>query len=99
MARAGARVYLYQSAYMHAKTVSIDSAVCSIGTANMDIRSFHINYEMNAVIYDAGKTQELEAAFMRDLEGCVEFSLEEYRRRPMWIRLRDSLARLFSPLL
>ncbi len=99
MARAGAKVYLYQPAYMHAKTVSIDSAVCTIGTANMDIRSFHINYEMNAVIYDAGKTQELEEAFVRDLEGCVEFDLAEYRRRPGWKRFRDSVARLFSPLL
>lgn len=99
MARAGAKVYLHQPAYMHAKTVSIDSAVCSIGTANLDIRSFHINYEMNAVIYDAAKTQELEAAFARDLEGCIEFSLAEYRCRPAWKRFRDSTARLFSPLL
>lgn len=99
MARAGAKVYLLQPAYMHAKTVSIDSVVCTIGTANMDIRSFHINYEMNAVIYDAGKAQELEEAFARDLEGCIEFSLTEYRRRPAWLRFRDSVARLFSPLL
>lgn len=99
MARAGAKVYLHQPAYMHAKTVSIDSAVCSIGTANMDIRSFLINYEMNAVIYDAGKAEELEAAFHRDLEGCIEFDLAEYRSRPVWKRFRDSVARLFSPLL
>ncbi|MCC6167863.1 MAG: cardiolipin synthase [Caldilineaceae bacterium] len=99
MARAGVKVYLYQPAYMHAKTVSIDSTVCSIGTANMDIRSFHINYEMNAVIYDAAKAQELETAFEHDLQGCVEFNLGEYRRRPAWKRLRDSVARLFSPLL
>jgi cardiolipin synthase len=54
---------------------------------------------LNAVIYDAAKTQELEAAFDRDLAGCVEFSLAEYRRRPAWKRFRDSVARLFSPLL
>ncbi|HXF62730.1 MAG TPA: cardiolipin synthase [Caldilineaceae bacterium] len=99
MARAGVRVFLYQPAYMHAKTVSIDSAVCSIGTANVDMRSFHINYEMNVVIYDAAKTRELEAAFVRDLEHCIEFNLAEYRNRPGWLRLRDSVARLFSPLL
>jgi cardiolipin synthase len=99
MVRAGARVFLYQPGYLHAKTASIDSAVCSIGTANMDIRSFHINYEMNAVIYDADKTRELEEAFMRDLEGCIEFSLAEYRSQSWWLRFRDSLARLFSPLL
>src|SRR5690606_12183775 len=99
MARAGVRVFLYQPAYMHAKTVSVDSAVCSIGTANVDMRSFHTNYEMNVVLYDAEKAQELEAAFVRDLEHCVEFDLAEYRSRPGWLRLRDSVARLFSPLL
>jgi cardiolipin synthase len=99
MVRAGVRVYLYQPAYLHAKTVSLDSAVCSIGTGNVDIRSFHINYEMNTVIYDAKKTCELEAAFQRDLDQCVEFNLVDYRRRPGWMRFRDSVARLFSPLL
>ncbi len=78
MVKAGATVHLYQPAYLHAKTISIDSAVCSIGTANMDIRSFNINYEMNAVIYEAAKTEELEAAFIEDLTHCEIFSAGEY---------------------
>ncbi len=99
MVEARAKVYLYQPAYLHAKTLSIDSSLCSIGTANMDIRSFNINYEMNAVLYDANKTKELEAAFEKDLEGCIPFDAKTYRARPHWIRFRDSLARLLSPLL
>lgn len=99
MAEAKAKIYLYQPAYLHSKTISIDSAVCSIGTANMDIRSFNINYEMNAVLYDAEKTKEMEAAFEHDLEGCVAFDVKEYLARPRWMRFRDSLARLLSPLL
>jgi cardiolipin synthase len=99
MVDAKAKVYLYQPAYLHAKTLSIDSAVCSIGTANMDIRSFTTNYEMNAVIYDAEKTKELEAAFEKDLEGCVPFDAKAYRALPRLVRFRDSLARLLSPLL
>jgi cardiolipin synthase len=99
MVEAKAKVYLYQPAYLHAKTLSIDSAVCSIGTANMDIRSFTTNYEMNAVIYDAEKTKELEAAFEKDLEGCVLFDAKAYRALPRLVRFRDSLARLLSPLL
>jgi cardiolipin synthase len=99
MAEAKAKIYLYQPAYLHQKTISIDSVVCSIGTANMDIRSFTTNYEMNAVLYDAEKTKELEAAFEVDLEGCIAFDLKEYRSRPGWMRFRDSLARLLSPLM
>jgi cardiolipin synthase A/B len=99
MVDARAKVYLYKPAYLHAKTLSIDSAVCSIGTANMDIRSFNINYEMNAIIYDATKAKELEEAFQRDLLECDVFDAKAYRARSRLVRFRDSLARLLSPLL
>ena len=99
VAAAGARVHLYELGYLHAKTLCVDGEVCSVGSANLDIRSFSINYELNAVIYDAGFAQELEAAFERDLEGCRPFDPAEYERRPVPVRLRDSAARLLSPLL
>ena len=99
LVEAGARVFLYQEGYFHAKTVNIDSAVCSIGSANMDIRSFSINYEVNAVIYDEGVAKELEDDFIRDLEHCTEFTLETYEAQGYLSRLRDSLCRLASPLL
>lgn len=99
MVQAGVRIFLYQKGYFHAKTVSIDSAVCSVGTANMDIRSFSINYEVNTVIYDEVIARQLEADFEADLADCAEFTLEEYEQRPLWERLRDSACRLFSPLL
>lgn len=99
MAEAGVKVYLYQKGYFHPKTISIDGQVCSVGTANMDIRSFSINYEVNAVIYDAEVAQKLEAAFLKDLEECKAFIVEEYEERPFTHRLSDSFCRLMSPLL
>jgi len=99
VAAAGVRVHMYKKGYLHAKTISIDGEVCSIGSANLDIRSFSINYEINTVLYDARLAQELEAAFERDLNGCYPFDAAEYRRRPFLSRLRDSTARLLSPLL
>ncbi|MBP7963841.1 MAG: cardiolipin synthase [Caldilineaceae bacterium] len=99
MARAGVRIFLYQKGYFHAKTISIDSAVCSVGTANMDIRSFSINYEVNPVIYDEGVAGELEADFVADLADCREFDLAVYEASNPLVQLRDSLARLASPLL
>lgn len=99
MARAGIRIFLYQKGYFHPKTISIDSEVCSVGTANMDIRSFSINYEVNAIIYESRMAQELEQDFQDDLKHCTEFKLEEYQKRHILLRFRDSLSRLFSPLM
>ncbi len=99
MARAGVRIYLYEGAYFHAKTACVDGTVCAIGSANMDIRSFSINYETNLVVFDAATTRELERAFARDLERCVPFSAEAYAKRPWPSRLGDSTLRLLSPLL
>jgi cardiolipin synthase len=98
-AEAGVKIYLYQDGYFHPKTLNIDAKICTIGTANMDIRSFSLNYEANAVIYDEEKAQELEQDFMQDLEHCAEWTLEEYMSRSLFSRLRDSLSRLASPLL
>ena len=81
------------------KTISVDGEVCSIGSANIDIRSFSINYELNAVFYDPHLAGRLERDFERDLAQCTEFDPAEYRRRNVATRFRDSMARLVSPLL
>jgi cardiolipin synthase A/B len=94
--RAGAHVFLYQPGYLHAKTMCIDEEFCSIGTANLDMRSLQVNYEVNTVLYDQKLAGQLAHDFMHDLEQCVEFDLAAYRRRPLHLRLRDSLARLMS---
>jgi cardiolipin synthase len=96
---AGVRVFLYEAGYLHAKTISVDSEICSIGSANIDIRSFSINYEVNAVLYSRAHAAKLEADFERDLAHCREFDPAEYRSRAMAVRFRDSVARLLSPLL
>jgi len=97
--KAGVRVFLYEKGYMHAKTISIDSEICSIGSANIDIRSFSINYELNAVFYSERLAKELENDFERDLEYCREFEPAAYRKRSAVSRFRDSVARVLSPLL
>ena len=75
MAEAGVKIYLYNGGYYHAKTVNMDSQICSIGSCNMDIRSYNLNYEINSVLYDRDQAEELAAQFMRDLEDCTEFDL------------------------
>jgi len=99
VAEAGAKVYLYEAGYFHPKTLNVDNAVISIGTANMDIRSFSLNYEACAVVYDEEKAKELEAQFFEDLQHCKEWTLEEYNSSSATHRFVDSVYRLTSPIL
>jgi cardiolipin synthase len=99
LALAGVQVLLYKGAYFHSKTICVDSRICSIGSANIDIRSFSINYETNLVVYDEAVTRELEADFLEDLAHCVPFSADEYDAQKASSRLIDSVMRLGSPLI
>ena len=95
----GARCYVYEDGFLHAKAVMADGLVCSCGTANMDIRSFELNFEVNATIFDEETVMKMEAAFMQDLERCREVTKERYGQRNMWIRIKEQCSRLLSPLL
>ena len=77
----------------------MDGMVSCYGTANMDIRSFELNFEVNAVIYDEAATERLEQAFLDDLAHCREITLEDYRKRSLLIRGKEQFCRLLSPLL
>ncbi|MBE7552189.1 MAG: cardiolipin synthase [Anaerolineales bacterium] len=99
MAAAGVQIFYYQGDYFHCKTINIDSVLCSIGSANMDIRSFTINYELNLVIYDEKTAKKLAEDFIKDLTHCQEFKLKAYKQSNIFGRVRDSVFRLASPLL
>lgn len=97
--QAGARCYTYENGFLHAKGITVDGCVSCYGTANMDIRSFQLNFEVNAVIYDEATTERLEREFLRDLSRCHEITQEEYMRRGLAVRFREQCCRLLSPLL
>lgn len=96
---AGVKIYQYQKGFMHSKTIAVDGEICSVGTANMDMRSFHLNYEINTLIYDHKVTQGLLRDFENDLESCSEITLESYGQLSELTKFRNSLARLFAPIL
>ena len=96
---AGARCYTYENGFLHAKGVMTDGRVSSYGTANMDIRSFELNFEVNAVIYDEETTRKLEEIFLEDLKKCREITAEINRQRSLMIRIKEQCSRLLSPLL
>ena len=96
---AGVRCYQYEKGFIHAKSLFIDGQVASVGTANMDIRSFALNFEVNAFMFDEKITEELEADFLRDLGNCIEITKEWYHRRKWWFKVKEAIARLVSPML
>jgi cardiolipin synthase len=96
---AGVKVYQYARGMMHSKYVLVDGEWASIGTANMDNRSLHLNFEVNCLLYDPVAVAELEKAFLDDLDWSVRLDPAVYAARPLASRLAENAARLFSPVL
>ncbi|MFZ5966710.1 MAG: cardiolipin synthase [Bacillota bacterium] len=97
--QAGVKIYRYKNGFIHAKILIVDDAVASIGTANMDIRSFQINFEVNAFIYDKDIVTRMEKDFLVDFKDSEEVFLESYMKRPFLQKVKEATGRLFTPLL
>lgn len=97
--RAGVRIYLYQNGYLHAKTAVSDDAIASIGSTNIDPRSLRLSFEVNAFIYDADVACQQRDIFFSDMQYCHALTLEEWQQRSRMERLKESVARLFMPIL
>lgn len=95
----GVKIYLYDRGFLHAKTLVIDGKVASVGTANLDIRSFKLNFEMNAFIYDTDTAAKLQHIFEMDTADSTELTTEIYAARPLFNRFKESISRLLSPIL
>lgn len=95
----GANCYTYDKGFLHAKGMVVDGEVFCYGTANMDIRSFALNFEVNATVYDVNKAGEMEDCFKQDLVYCSRISKDVYACRSMQIRFKEQLCRLLSPVL
>lgn len=97
--KAGVKFYTYEKGFLHSKVVLMDDFVSSVGTANLDIRSFKLNFEVNAFVYDEAINLKLTDKFLKDLEYCKEITLEEYNKRSKIVRIKESFSRLLSPIL
>ena len=96
---AGVKIYFYKKGFNHSKIMMVDGVISTVGTANMDIRSFEQNFEVNALVYDETVTMELRERFLEDLEQSDEIDLETWQKRPKVQKIKESLARIFTPLL
>ncbi len=99
MLTAGVKVYMYQKGFVHSKVIVSDDVVSSIGSTNMDFRSFEQNFEVTSFIYDTSFAKEVKASFDEDFSNSKFVLLKEWRKRPLKQKILESFARVFSPLL
>lgn len=98
MFKAGVKIYLYQEGFIHSKITIVDDT-SFVGSSNMDFRSFNQNFELNAIIYDKEKTKEFTEIYFEDIKHSNELDFDTWKKRPLQQRLKESSARLFSPIL
>lgn len=96
---AGAKCYVYNKGFLHSKGMTVDCKVFCYGTANMDIRSFALNFEVNAIVYNQEKAYEMEKIFREDLKDCTRITRDKYAARKLPVRFKEQVCRLLSPLL
>jgi cardiolipin synthase A/B len=96
---AGVKVYQYKDGFLHSKAIVIDDFISIIGSANLDERSFNQNFEANAFIYDVETSIELKKLFIKDQDNCREITIDDWNNRKRSQKLKESFARLFSPII
>jgi cardiolipin synthase len=97
--KAGVKIFLFPDGFLHSKIIVSDDSISTIGTANLDDRSFEQNYEVNAIIYDKEFAKLLKVDFLTDAELSSTLSYEEYINRPWTDKLKEGFGKVFSPLL
>lgn len=95
----GIEVYHYCKGMIHAKTMVVDEEFSTVGTSNMDYRSFEINFEVNALIYNKEISQQMISTFNKDIEDCEQVDIDTWKERGLVMRLKESFCRLWAPLL
>lgn len=95
----GVEIYKYTKGFVHAKTMVCDSYVSVVGTANLDNRSFDLNFEVNAIVYDKKIASELKLNFYKDLETSEKIKITEWKKRPLYVKLYERILSLFSSLM
>jgi cardiolipin synthase len=95
----GVRAYTCENGFLHAKKIVVDEIAASVGSANWDLRSFGLNFETNAIIYDTAIARPLKEAFEKDMEVCAEPTSQRYANRSSAVKVKESISRLFSALL
>ena len=96
---AGVGIYMYNKGFLHAKLLVCDDMLSTVGSSNMDFRSFEHNFEANAFMYERSLAILLKNAFLSDQKNANSLSLKNWRKRSLYQKSLESVIRLFAPLL
>lgn len=99
LADEGVTIYYYMNGFLHAKTMVVDGKMGSVGSANMDFRSFKLNFEINCFIYDHWLVKHLEEVFVGDIRHSHVITPTMFTKQPRWLKFKQSFSRLLSPIL
>ena len=95
----GVRIYKYKKGFLHSKLMVSDDLISTVGSTNMDFRSFEHNFEVNAFMYDPGTALRMKEIFLADQKDAELVQIKEWRMRPWYQKVGESVIRLFAPLL
>ena len=95
----GAKIYIYDDGFLHSKMITVDDEAASVGSANFDIRSFELNFECNAFIFDREVAMKLRHLFEDDIKRSTRLTPEKYAQRSSWIKIKESVSRLLTDIL
>jgi cardiolipin synthase len=96
---AGVKVYFYKAGFIHSKVIIVDGLFSSVGTANLDFRSLETNFEVNAMVYDEEIAEVLTRQFLEDQDKSEQVILANWVKRPRINKIKESFARILSPML
>lgn len=96
---ANVKVYFYTKGFLHSKMMVVDDTLCTLGSTNIDTRSFEQNFEINAFMFDENLARQVRQIFLNDLNDSSKVEYRQWVKRPKKQKIKESFARLFSPLL
>ena len=96
---AGIEIFRYKAGFLHSKDIIVDEKISTVGTCNFDMRSFEINYEVNAVFFNEEISKDLKKQFIEDLGVCEKFDEVRLKKVTFRKRLRNSIFKLISPIM
>ena len=97
--QAGVKVYFYKKGFLHSKLMVSDDELSSVGSTNLDFRSFEHNFEVNAFVYDADVARRMREVFLQDQRDCIQVFPKNWVKRPWYWKVAESIVRLMAPLL
>ena len=99
MLKAGVKIYLYKKGFLHSKLMVCDDELSTVGSTNMDFRSFEHNFEANAFFYDEKTVCTMKEIFLEDMKKCMTLSQKIWDKRSFKNKIVESVVRLLAPLL